>query len=119
MSHIHDLMKAENEEFNDPTRNVDPIQYYFQNQAKIQHTYKNQSGGAVASQKPGKQKQKKKSRAACKKTSDDDVGTVVGKLLKELVSKIAVEIEGAVREGKHLFFSSRMNLIDYWSYLDF
>lgn len=36
MAHIDKLMHAENKEFNDPNRNVDPIQYYFQNQSKIQ-----------------------------------------------------------------------------------
>lgn len=83
MSHIHSLMQTENEKFMDPARNIDPIQYYFQSQAKIQVTFKSLS-----------EKCEKKSED--KLTVDgDDIETVVGKLLKQMVCQTVGAVEGA------------------------
>lgn len=40
MSHIEDLMRHDNEGLDEAAYNIDPIQYYFQNQAKIQVSFK-------------------------------------------------------------------------------
>lgn len=75
MSHIHELMRVENEEFKDPTRNVDPIQYYFQNQAKIQHTLKIQ-GGVVSTAMANKTKREKKEKKETKKVKREPAESI-------------------------------------------
>lgn len=105
MSHIYELMRAENEEFKDPARCVDPIQYYFQNQAKIQHTLKKKTGTLPAATGTSKAKKDRKEKKANKRAKiepaeaipepDDDV---ISKLLKELVTKTVIEIDGVADE---------------------
>ena len=82
MVHIDKLMHAENKEFNDPTRNIDPIQYYFQNQSKIQMTFKNLL----------RKSEEKTTEPTTPEEETDE--TAIENLMKELVKKTVIEIEG-------------------------